>query len=90
MSMTNGFADVQSDEHGNFVVPAIAVGRLGIYACVDAGLPVLPQILDYTKHPIEVRPGETTKIEIPLVTAVSLRGSVPHEGHGQTDSQTLD
>jgi beta-lactamase regulating signal transducer with metallopeptidase domain len=82
-SMTNGSADVVSDAEGEFLVPVMAAGGLGIDAHVDAGLPVLPRIPDYTKHAIEVHPGETTSLRIPLETAVAVRGSVRAKDTGK-------
>ena len=79
-SWTHGFADVVSNEKGEFLVPAMAAGELTFDAYVDPKLPVLPRIPDYTDftghRAVYVRPGETTKLEIPLVRAVAVHGSV--------------
>jgi uncharacterized GH25 family protein/peroxiredoxin len=88
-SMTNGYADVESDEQGTFLVPAMAAGRLCIEARVDPGLPVLARIPDFTKRAIDVHPGETTMLQIPLEAAVSVRGSVRAKDTGKPIPKSL-
>lgn len=88
-SGTYGYADVTSNEQGEFVVPAIAAGELSIDAFVDPKLPVLPRIPDINERSLAVHPGATTKLEIPLVRAVSVHGSVVAKDTGQPIAMRL-
>jgi hypothetical protein len=83
-SMTTGFAEVESDEHGYFVVPAIAAGEACVNPVnVDENLSVLAEIPDFRHHAVYVHPGETTTLDIPLVPSVAVRGSVRAKDTGK-------
>jgi len=77
---TEGVASVQTDERGRFVVPAIAEGQLLIDEKLSRELPVRAKL---PAGPIRVRAGQTTRIEIPLVPGVIVRGQVRLRGSGK-------
>ena len=69
--------------------PRWPAGQLSLEAFVDPTLPVLPKIPDFKDRIIAVHPGETTKLEIPLVRAVSVHGSVVAKDTGQPIAMRL-
>ncbi|HUT89941.1 MAG TPA: carboxypeptidase-like regulatory domain-containing protein [Thermoguttaceae bacterium] len=70
--LTEGFADVESDEQGRFVVPAMATGTVRIDAYVDDELPLRPRV----PPSVEVLPNHTTTLDVPMAPTVVVRGSV--------------
>jgi len=69
---TEGYADVKSDEHGRFVVPAIAVGNVRIDAFVNEKQPLRPRL----PASLSVQADRITSLEVPMVPTVVVRGSV--------------
>ena len=70
--VAEGEAHVVSDEQGRFSVPVLASGAMKIQGSVDRALPFrlrLPERLI-------VRPGDATRLELPLDAAVKVRGIV--------------
>jgi hypothetical protein len=76
---TEGYARVQPDEQGRFVVPAIAAGSLRIAAVVDENSPLRPKLPEN----ITVEADKTTKLEIPMVPTVVVRGSIREKDTGK-------
>ncbi len=71
--LTDGFAQIESDNHGRFTVPAIANGSLHFrYVHVDEKLPVRPQL----PRRLNVAANETTELVLPMTPLVPVRGSV--------------
>ena len=72
---TMGYADVESDEHGRFVVPMIAAGELQIDEIgVGEKQPLRPKLPEFGS--VEVQAGKTTRFQIPMVPTVVVRGSI--------------
>jgi beta-lactamase regulating signal transducer with metallopeptidase domain len=70
---TSGHAEVITDAEGRFEIPQIAVGKsTRIYVHPDQNLPVRPQLPDDLK----LTAGEISSIEIPLVAAPLVSGTV--------------
>jgi len=67
-----GEARVVTDEAGRFAVPALASGMMRVEGSVDPALPVRLRLPDR----LMVRPGDATRVEIPLEAAVKVRGVV--------------
>jgi hypothetical protein len=77
--LTEGFADVESDEQGRFVVPVIADGRLDFRGLiVDDKLPVRPQIPQF----IDVEADATTELPLSMALLVPVRGSIRAKDSG--------
>ena len=75
----NGVATPPLDEEGRFVIPQIAAGMIHINARIaDERLPVRPRLVGRDK--LEVATGKTTRLEIPLESAVRVRGVVRMKG----------
>ncbi len=70
---------VTTGPDGSFVIPAIAAGKLVVGTQVAEGLPVRP----ITPEGLEVRIDQTTRVEIPLVKALRLRGVIRVQGTGE-------
>ncbi len=70
---------VTTGPDGSFVVPAIAAGKLVVGTQVAEGLPVRP----IAPEGLEVRIDQTTRVFIPLVKAVRLRGVIRVQGTGE-------
>ena len=81
--LQNGKGDVllSVDQEGRFVIPHIAAGWIEIYATIDERLPVRPRLPG--RRQIEVVPGKTTRIEIPLEMAVHAHGVIRIKGSGE-------
>jgi hypothetical protein len=77
--LTEGHADVESDENGRFTVPALAAGVLRIDIFVNENQPLRPQLPEF----VRLRAGETTSLEIPMVRTVTVRGSVRAKDTGR-------
>jgi RNA polymerase sigma factor (sigma-70 family) len=70
--VAEGEAHVVSDEQGRFSVPALASGMMRIEGGVDRALPFRLRLLEG----LMVRPGDATRLELPLEAAVKVRGIV--------------
>jgi hypothetical protein len=71
-----GGAEVVTAADGTFAVPAIATGRLEFGVIVNPTVPLRPRL----PESIIVRPGEVTRVEIPLENAVKVRGLLRVKG----------
>jgi RNA polymerase sigma factor (sigma-70 family) len=74
-----GTATVVTQPDGSFVIPAVAAGQLQIGARVNLSLPVRPRF----PLTLEVRSGESTRVEIALEKAVRVRGVVRVKDTGE-------
>jgi protocatechuate 3,4-dioxygenase beta subunit len=79
INSTSGFASVESDADGKFVVPQIATGLLRIADHLDKRLPARALL----PRSAEVVAGETTSLEINLVPGVLARGRVQFADSGK-------
>ncbi len=75
-SPTEGNAEVTSDKDGRFVVPVLAEGDLQVYVKVNENQPLRPRLPEHVRS----GSGATTLLDIPLVPAVLVRGSVREKG----------
>jgi RNA polymerase sigma factor (sigma-70 family) len=73
---TEGEAIVEAGPDGSFVIPAIAAGTLTIATRVDEALPVRPRF----PMNLEVRSGQTTRVDIPLEKTVRVSGLIRVKG----------
>jgi Carboxypeptidase regulatory-like domain len=71
-----GGAEVVTGDDGTFSVPAIATGSLDLGLTISPTLPVRPKL----PESIVVRPGKVTRVEIPLKSAVKVRGIIRVKG----------
>jgi hypothetical protein len=69
---TEGLAEVITGDDGTFIVPAIAEGKLVVFAKVNQALPVRQRPIG----DVEIRSNQTTKLAIFLQKAVRVRGSI--------------
>ncbi|HEV2970872.1 MAG TPA: hypothetical protein VGY55_12950 [Pirellulales bacterium] len=70
-----GQAELHVDADGRFVVPAIAAGQVMLRAQIaDERLPVRPRVIE--DNQVEVVPGDTTRIEIPMEMLVKVHGLI--------------
>ena len=76
MLQTEGAAVTTTGDLGTFSVPAIARGNLEVGVDVNPTWPVRPRL----PETIMVRPGEVTRVEIPLKAAVKVRGAIRVKG----------
>jgi beta-lactamase regulating signal transducer with metallopeptidase domain len=76
---TEGFAEVKSDKDGRFVVPALAAGLLQVNVLVNESQPLRPKLPGI----IDLSPGKTASLEIPLVPTVVVRGAVRWKDTGK-------
>ena len=76
---TEGFADVKSDKDGRFIVPALAAGLLQIDVLVNENQPLRPKLPNI----IDLSPGKTASLEIPLVPTADVRGTVRWKDTGK-------
>lgn len=76
---TQGEAKIVTDDDGHFEVPIITSGGpLRTYVFLDSSLPVRPRLNDY----IYLAPGETLRLEIPLVPSPKVYGRVQAKQNG--------
>jgi uncharacterized GH25 family protein len=77
---TRGQAKAVTDDDGRFDVPVIASGGpLHLYVNLDPALPVRPRLNDN----LHLEPGESLKLEIPLVPAPKVHGKVLAKSNGK-------
>ncbi len=77
-----GVVTVTPDADGRFVIPTIVPGWVQLYArLADERIPVRPRLIGY--HQLEVAPGRTTRLEIPLEAARKVTGLVRVKGTGE-------
>jgi hypothetical protein len=69
---TEGLAEVVTGDDGTFSVPAIAEGKLIVYAKVDPALPVRQRPIG----DLVIRSNQTTKLAIFMQKAVRVRGAI--------------
>jgi hypothetical protein len=69
---TEGLAEVITGDDGTFIVPAIAEGKLILYAIVDQALPIRQRPIG----DVVIRSNQTTKLAIFLQKAVRVRGAI--------------
>jgi hypothetical protein len=69
---TEGVAEVVTGDDGTFIVPAIAEGKLVVYAKVNQALPVRQRPIG----DVEIRSNQTTKLAIFLQKAARVRGAI--------------
>jgi hypothetical protein len=78
----SGQAELHVDADGRFVVPAIAAGEVMLRAQIaDERLPVRPRVIE--NNQVEVVPGDTTRIEIPMEMLVKVHGLIRVKETGQ-------
>jgi beta-lactamase regulating signal transducer with metallopeptidase domain len=77
-SSCTGQATLTVDQDGRFVVPHIAQGMVELSAYVDNRLPVRPRLPE--RGTLEVVPGKTTRIEVPLEMTVNVHGTIRIKG----------
>jgi hypothetical protein len=71
----SGQAELHVDADGRFVIPEIAAGQVILRAQIaDERLPVRPHVID--NNQVEVVPGDTTRIEIPMEMLVKVHGLI--------------
>jgi hypothetical protein len=71
----SGQAELHVDADGRFVIPEIAAGQVMLRAQIaDERLPVRPRLID--NNQVEVVPGDTTRIEIPMEMLVKVHGMI--------------
>ena len=71
----SGQAELHVDADGRFVVPEIAAGEVTLSAQIaDERLPIRSRLID--NNQVEVVPGDTTRIEIPLEMLVKVHGLI--------------
>jgi hypothetical protein len=73
-----GFAVVETDSRGRFAVPAIATGALEIGAAVDETLGLQPKLPEH--YDVNLKAGQTTTVELPMIPTVPVRGSIRVQG----------
>ncbi len=79
-TIPDGIAEVFTDNEGRYVVPAIASGGpVRFYVGVDKALPVRPRYLDT----VNLKGGETMRMDIPLVSTVLVHGIVQWKTSGK-------
>jgi hypothetical protein len=77
-----GAATVKSDADGRFVIPKIAAGWVEVEAALaDPRRPVRPRFIG--RHQLEVSPGKTTRLDIPLEVVRQVAGVVRVKGTGE-------
>ncbi len=76
-----GYALLETDVQGRFVVPAIATGWLKVLATLDQNTNLRPKL----PRPYEVRvdAGQTTRLELPMRPTIPVRGSIRVRGTRQ-------
>jgi len=77
----SGVALLSPDQDGRFVIPQIAAGLVQLDAIVNERLPVRPRLPE--RDQIEVLPGKTARIDIPLEMAVRVHGVIRVNGSGE-------
>lgn len=73
-----GQAMLTVDQDGRFVIPRIATGMIELSTQIDNRLPVRPRLPERLQ--LEVVPGKTTRIEIPLEMTVNVHGFIRIKG----------
>ncbi len=71
----SGQTELHVDADGRFVAPEIAAGQIMLRAQIaDERLPVRPRVFE--NNQVEVVPGQTTRVEIPLEMLVKVHGLI--------------
>lgn len=69
-----GLAEVAVDENGEFEVPALAEGALGLFATLPGDSPLRPRLPPFRTK--QVKAAEVTQLEIPLMPGIRATGLV--------------